>query len=145
MSNFSELSQAGFFGPWREQLEKARLALLGTVDGLSCLSIPGKLEDGQKLYDSILLERGYLDDVVSNFRDPVDGLEWDESSISYIAEGDLLFIYSESPSRLVEALNYNLAIHGYIPVHRGTHSFDGVTIFTALYDIRLEFPANYLN
>lgn len=86
------------------------------------------------IYDNYVYHYYILEEMLDSI---AEGLL--EDVLIYIEVDHITFMYSISQSQIKQAIKYNYNVNGFIPLYKGRHRLNGITIHTLMVDTRIQF------
>ena len=117
----SELSLA------RERIQTADLAQFPAIH---CFN---KVEK-KLVYDDYIYHYYMLEEILDSIKESLA-----KDTLFYIEVDHITFMYSANQNQVKEAILYSYNVNGLIPLYKGRHRLDGVTMYTAMIDTRIHF------
>lgn len=140
MGCFESLVKSHFLANVSKELSEARLAL----QGLSLIQLPTTLPVDKKVRRRIYDEYVYQCYLIEEILESLKELE-DPDIVYYIQLDGIIFIYTVDHSQFKDVLKYSYSMNGNIPFYKTKHRVLNKTVYTALYDTRINFTPFSIN
>jgi hypothetical protein len=134
MGCFENLVKSKFLANVSSQLSLARERIL-TADSAQfpAIHIFNKAEK-KLVYDDYVYHYYMIEEIQDSIKENLA-----KDTLFYIEVDHITFMYSANQSQVKDAIKYSYNVNGLIPLYKGRHRLDGITMYTAMIDTRIHF------
>jgi len=134
MGCFENLVKSKFLANVSSQLSLARERIL-TADSAQfpAIHIFNKAEK-KLVYDDYVYHYYMIEEILDSIKENLA-----KDTLFYIEVDHITFMYSANQNQVKDAIKYSYNVNGLIPLYKGRHRLDGITMYTAMIDTRIHF------
>ena len=134
MGCFENLVKSKFLANVSSQLSLARERIL-TADSAQFPAIHNFNKADKKLvYDDYVYHYYMIEEILDSIKENLA-----KDTLFYIEVDHITFMYSANQSQVKDAIKYSYNVNGLLPLYKGRHRLDGITMYTAMIDTRIHF------
>lgn len=134
MGCFERLVKSRFLANVSAELQMARQTLQLMSHSSMDIMLTFDVKDRIHIYETFSEENNILEEISESLSES-DGIDY----IYYAVVDDFVYAYSRSLKQLKEAVRYSYNLNGDMPLYMTNHIIDGVKVYTALIDTRIQF------
>lgn len=134
MGCFENLVKSKFLANVSSQLSLARERIL-TADSAQfpAIHIFNKAEK-KLVYDDYVYHYYMIEEILDSIKENLA-----KDTLFYIEVDHITFMYSANQNQVKDAIKYSYNVNGLLPLYKGRHRLDGITMYTAMIDTRIHF------